>query len=869
MLDKHSSLKVLRDLHPQVTALEVDLAEPGAWQEHLTGASAVVMLQAQIGGNDPTPFRRNNGEVLLSLGSGSHRIFPATVPPVAEISSPGQSIRGRISSGIRQFLDILGNRPWSVSIAGLLVLFLWAAAPIVKGDVGPIWDADGFFAPFYALVADFARHGRLLLWNPWSSGGSPDFADPQVGAGSPLLLLSALLTGPTSVGFRLHWLATWFVGPVGILLLARRWKVPPVGALLVALGFAFSGPFTGNAEHVSFIRSFVLLPLIVDRVEATLESRRFLPAAQAGVLWGLSAMGGYPALVFIGVMFVGLWVVGRLIFPRRAPSSLPADRMRGARRGVGLATVAGLLGALVLLPPFVGMVTEGNGYSTRTVALARDYVLSSNSLDPRGLVTMVSPYLASLPTGVLWPATDISSVDCYFGVLPLFFALTALVCRPRDAWRWWLLGMAFFFFSLAVGQALPMRGWLYDLVPPTRFFRHASSFRLPAVFALVLLALEGAKDLLRWPIRGTRSLPVLAGAIVLEGAALWTYLTVSRVATAPAQAIGDQHFLVLWTGTLIATVLWMGARSEAARRGALSLFVALAAYDANRVFALSVTVGSPETAASWRALDKVHVGSLDLLAPKNIGRIAVSNDSSGFGPGPTNKNLLVKRPAFLAYPSLKNQLFEQWANTPALLERVLPEQRIFFARTAAAGDSSPGSFGIFASYVTTSGRFPLVVEPSPVARRTGASPPTGSGLVAAALDQAGSAQPIGTRFITYDPDLLSFEVAAPADGWLLITDRWAPGWSARLDGSPVPVEIGDFLFRAVRVTAGQHIVEMRYRPWGHPFVVLISWSVVFGVLIVTVLGALRRRRILGSARAECPPLDAAVQFQLDGIDVAS
>lgn len=61
VLDKHSdNLAVLRRLHPEVVAECVDLAEPGAWQAHFAGASAVVMLQAQIGALDADPFLRNN-----------------------------------------------------------------------------------------------------------------------------------------------------------------------------------------------------------------------------------------------------------------------------------------------------------------------------------------------------------------------------------------------------------------------------------------------------------------------------------------------------------------------------------------------------------------------------------------------------------------------------------------------------------------------------------------------------------------------------------------------------------------------------------------------------------------------------------------
>lgn len=61
VLDKHrSNLAVLRRMHPDVVAEYVDLADRGDWQEHFAGADAVVMLQAQIGGNDFNQFQRNN-----------------------------------------------------------------------------------------------------------------------------------------------------------------------------------------------------------------------------------------------------------------------------------------------------------------------------------------------------------------------------------------------------------------------------------------------------------------------------------------------------------------------------------------------------------------------------------------------------------------------------------------------------------------------------------------------------------------------------------------------------------------------------------------------------------------------------------------
>jgi nucleoside-diphosphate-sugar epimerase len=61
VLDKHrANLAVLASVQPQVTVEYADLAVPGDWERHFEGADVVVMLQAQIGGNDYREFERNN-----------------------------------------------------------------------------------------------------------------------------------------------------------------------------------------------------------------------------------------------------------------------------------------------------------------------------------------------------------------------------------------------------------------------------------------------------------------------------------------------------------------------------------------------------------------------------------------------------------------------------------------------------------------------------------------------------------------------------------------------------------------------------------------------------------------------------------------
>src|SRR3990172_3906798 len=60
-LDKHPyNLQMLRGLHPQVQAVQADLANTGDWEGLIKGAAIVLQLHAQITGKTAEPFIRNN-----------------------------------------------------------------------------------------------------------------------------------------------------------------------------------------------------------------------------------------------------------------------------------------------------------------------------------------------------------------------------------------------------------------------------------------------------------------------------------------------------------------------------------------------------------------------------------------------------------------------------------------------------------------------------------------------------------------------------------------------------------------------------------------------------------------------------------------
>jgi hypothetical protein len=113
-------------------------------------------------------------------------------------------------------------------------------------------------------------------------------------------------------------------------------------------------------------------------------------------------------------------------------------------------------------------------------------------------------------------------------------------------------------------------------------------------------------------------------------------------------------------------------------------------------------------------------------------------------------------------------------------------------------------------------------------------------VVAGAGENSRSVSPALLPFIvSYLPEQIVIDVAAPRDGYLVLTDADYPGWIATVDGHPVAIERADIMFRAVKIPAGQHRVEMSYQPQAFSIGLLISIGTM--VILGGVWLSVRRR----------------------------
>ena len=81
------------------------------------------------------------------------------------------------------------------------------------------------------------------------------------------------------------------------------------------------------------------------------------------------------------------------------------------------------------------------------------------------------------------------------------------------------------------------------------------------------------------------------------------------------------------------------------------------------------------------------------------------------------------------------------------------------------------------------------------------------------------------------PTMCRSRRTSAAAEWSILTDPYFPGWRAYVDGKRAPIVEAYGGVRGVVVEAGDHLVEMRYRPWS----VLLGALMTLAAALITII----------------------------------
>jgi hypothetical protein len=104
---------------------------------------------------------------------------------------------------------------------------------------------------------------------------------------------------------------------------------------------------------------------------------------------------------------------------------------------------------------------------------------------------------------------------------------------------------------------------------------------------------------------------------------------------------------------------------------------------------------------------------------------------------------------------------------------------------------------------------------------------------ASAANPAAQATPVA--FDRYEPNYIRMHSTLAQPGWLVLTDTYYPGWRVWIDGEEGRILPADYIFRAVALKPGSHVVEFIYRPTSFLLGLVISISAISLLLFLPLL----------------------------------
>ena len=91
------------------------------------------------------------------------------------------------------------------------------------------------------------------------------------------------------------------------------------------------------------------------------------------------------------------------------------------------------------------------------------------------------------------------------------------------------------------------------------------------------------------------------------------------------------------------------------------------------------------------------------------------------------------------------------------------------------------------------------------------------------------------ELVAYEPNYLKYEVNSAKGGTLVFSEIYYPGWQSTIDGEEVSHGRANYIFRAMNVPAGSHVVEFRFDPKSLHMTETIAF-VALGLLALLAIG---------------------------------
>jgi len=755
-----------------------------------------------------------------------------------------------------------GSAKDAAVVVGLVVAaaLFWRFRIIAPATVsGAVLGSGDFFTQIYPMWYRASRWmlaGTIPLWNPFQFCGYPFLATVQYGVLYPLNLPFLLLR--TEVAIEVAIVLHLFAAGLFMYLYGRGIRLSRLGAAAAAITFMWSGFMVSQAVwFTSALAAAAWLPLAFLAVEKICERQRWRWAVLLATAVAMPIFAGYLQTWVYSVYAVAAYASARvLVIVLQRRRRAPVGRISGLVVG---GVVLGLcLAAIQILPSF-----ELQALTPR---------------HPGGLpLGQLLPFGPTVPQRLLSEA--LSAVpgpprSTYLGVLALLL-IPLSGCASVGRWRTACLGvLALLSIGIAISVRTPLFQ-LYRVLPVVGWFRFPE--RILVVYAFAGAALCGIGFNV-----ATRAADATVTMRRMLPAVLATVLGLGWLQAAAMPALSRVYLclgvILFWAAGLL--------KRRLARRVVLFALVSIIGCDLfnatqnlhrHPYHGLAVLDAEGELFDFIRrnqGLDRtyIHDVELDWAVMAKQGTLREIYSITDYEPLSLSRYEkffhLLERPALspVARPLFSGmldvdprgpqfRLFDlmsvRYIVTPTRETRF--HQALEAAHWQAVWRSQTGRYLIYENssvlpraYVAYDVIRVRDEEAALPAISQASFDPTTTAVVEADTPDLSTDRSdrsiTAARIVSDQPTRIVIESDAPAAGYLVLTDTSYPGWKVAVDGEPRAIYPANYLFRAVPVPAGHHVVTYVYDPLSFKVGAGITLAALGGIALGTALRFAGRRR---------------------------
>jgi hypothetical protein len=239
------------------------------------------------------------------------------------------------------------------------------------------------------------------------------------------------------------------------------------------------------AGHLSNLDAIVWFPLVLIFYERSFSHNRYINGAGAGISLALMFLSGNLQFALYGACSAVVYLIGRIMMEKTLPTRWEKCRHFLVMLLVSLG-ICVILSAVQTLPAW-----EFSQLSNRGGGVSFDFS-SEYSLPPSNLITILVPDAFGNPLGPIPPVSPFPMVSywelCfYIGILPLFLIILGVLYN-RTRWSYLFLAIAVLALLFSLGRFFPLYGLIYHYVPGFSQLRIPASMLFVCTFSLALLA---------------------------------------------------------------------------------------------------------------------------------------------------------------------------------------------------------------------------------------------------------------------------------------------------------------------------------------------------------------------------------------------